>query len=114
MFLDGEQVGSITEGHSEVEIEAAPGPHYLEVRARGYDPYRRRIGVRMESSVFIEARLSRGEHHDIATGNPGDVFPEMEDPGIPDWLPWGLLGFAVVTGVLQVVAWREADGPATH
>ena len=109
VFLDGTRVGAIREGKPEVEIDAAPGPHFLEVMANGYAPFRRRVGVQVENCVFVSARLDRGEARGVGRGTPGEVFPELEDAGIPNWLPWSLIGVAAVTGVLQVVAWLQAE-----
>ena len=109
VFLDGERVGAIREGKPEVELDASPGPHFVEVFANGYQPFRRRVGVRVENCVLLTARLVQTASRSVGRGIPGEVFPEGGDPGIPNWLPLTLLGVAAASGVLQVVSWLQAE-----
>lgn len=54
LLIDGEEVG-----HEAVELEVAPGPHTVEIRADGFQPHVAEIQAQAGETVRVHADLAR-------------------------------------------------------
>ncbi len=107
VFVDGHEVGTVEGG--EFVLETDPGVRRVRVEAPGYAPHEQQLSISVSQVAVVEARLS-GSGGAFADGlGLGDEHEDGVDDPIPDWIHPLLFGLGAAAGVLQVVAWVQAE-----